>query len=147
MKKRRPMRMNHPCRMLFGFAETAAWREPGQIVTIGTKARSGKADNRNTPSAQIRRKTLIRKLALSLCLLAPVSAGAQDLSPSAQLLVAARQDDLAAVKRLLDGGAAVNARNPLGDTPLLIALKNRDKDAARLALERGANGNPANPSN
>src|SRR5260221_4021371 len=80
MKKRRPMRMNPPCdcRMLFGFAESAAWRDQGQIVTIGTKARSGKGDNRHTPSAQIRRKTLIRKLALSLCLLAPVAAGAQD---------------------------------------------------------------------
>jgi len=87
---------------------------------------------------------LIRKLALSLCLLAPVSAGAQDLSPNAQLLVAARQGDLAAVKRLLDGGAAVNARNRLGDTPLLIALKNGYKDMARLAVERGANVNLAN---
>src|SRR5258706_3360552 len=141
MKKRRPMRMNPPCdcRMLFGFAETAAWREPGQIVTIGTKARSGKGDNRHTPSAQIRRKTLIRKLALSLCLLAPVSAGAQDLSPSAQLLVAARQDDLAAVKRLLDGGAAGNPRTRPGDKPPLIALKNRDQDNAPLPPLKGPN--------
>ena len=89
---------------------------------------------------------MIRKLALSLCLLAPVSAGAQDLSPNAQLLVAARQGDLAAVKRLLDGGAAVNSRNRLGDTTLLIALKNGYKDMARLAVERGANVNLANLS-
>src|SRR5258706_4099304 len=134
MKKRRPMRMNPPCdcRMLFGFAETAAWREPGQIVTIGTKARSGKGDNRHTPSAQIRRKTLIRKLALSLCLLAPVSAGAQDLSPNAPLLVAAPQGDLATLKRLLGGGAAVNTRHRPCDTTLLLALENSYQDHAPL---------------
>ena len=89
---------------------------------------------------------MIRKLALSLCLLAPVSAGAQDLSPNAQILVAARQGDLAAAKRLLEDGAAVNSRNRLGDTPLLIALKNGYKDVARLAVERGANVNLANLS-
>ena len=79
---------------------------------------------------------MIRKLALSLCLLAPVSAGAQDLSPNAQLLAAARQGDLTAVMHLLDGGAAVDSRNRLGDTPLLIALKNGYADMARLAVER-----------
>src|SRR6266542_5662436 len=88
--------------------------------------------------------TPIHKLALWLGLLAAVSAGAQDLSPNAQLLVAARQGDTAAVTRLLDGGAAVNSRNRLGDTPLLIALKNGYKDMARLAVERGANVNLAN---
>src|SRR5437870_12865412 len=109
------------------------------MVTIGTKIRSGKVGNRQARHRrEIRRKTLIRKLALSLCLLAPVSAGAQDLSPNAQLLAAARQGDLAAAKRLLDGGAAVNSRNRLGETPLSIALKNGYKDLARLPLDSGA---------
>src|SRR6266542_4792604 len=90
--------------------------------------------------------TPIHKLALWLGLLAAVSAGAQDLSPNAQLLVAARQGDTAAVTRLLDGGAAVNSRNRLGDTPLMIALKNGHKGMARLALERGADVNLANLS-
>src|SRR5437870_10672122 len=117
------------------------------MVTIGTKIRSGKVGNRQARHRhEIRRKTLIRKLALSLCPLAPVLAGAQDLSPNAQLLVAARQGDLAAAKRLLEGGAAVNSRNRLGDTPLLIALKNGYKDVARLAVDRGANVNLANLS-
>src|SRR5882672_11505989 len=117
------------------------------MVTIGTKVRSGKLGNRQARHRhEIRRKTLTRKLALSLCLLAPVSAGAQDLSPNAQLLVAARQGDLAAAKRLLEGGAAVNSRNRLGDTPLLIALKNGHKGMARLAVERGASVNLANLS-
>src|SRR6266436_3104382 len=88
----------------------------------------------------------VRALALALGLVACHSAGAQDLSPNAQLLVAARQGDLGAVARLLDAGAAVNSRNRLGDTPLLIALKNGYKDMARLAVERGANVNLANLS-
>src|SRR5437899_12095204 len=117
------------------------------MVTIGTKVRSGKVGNRQARHRhEIRRKTLIRKLALCLCLLAPVSAGAQDLSPNAQLLAAARQGDLAAAKRLLEGGAAVNSRNRLGVTPLLIALKNGNGDMARLAVERGASVNLANLS-
>src|SRR5437879_12216858 len=117
------------------------------MVTIGTKVRSGKVGNRQALYRHAsRRRTLMRNLALSLCLLAPVSAGAQDLSPNAQILVAARQGDLAAAKRLLEGGAAVNSRNRLGDTPLLIALKNGYKDMARLAVERGASVNLANRS-
>src|SRR5439155_8933325 len=88
----------------------------------------------------------VRGLALALGVLAALSAGAQDLSPNAQLLAAARQGDLAAAKRLLDAGAAVNSRNRLGDTPLLIALKNGYKDMARLAVDRGANVNLANLS-
>src|SRR5437899_65104 len=83
------------------------------------------------PCPRCRSSDLIRSLALSLCLLAPVSGGAQDLSSNAQLLVAARQGDLALAKRLLEGGAAVNSRNRLGDTPLLIALKNGNGDMAR----------------
>src|SRR2546430_17488600 len=44
MKKRKRVRMDPPCdcRVLFRFAEAAPWREPGSIVTIGTKIRSGK---------------------------------------------------------------------------------------------------------
>src|SRR5207247_9694397 len=107
------------------------------MVSIGTRVRSGKVGKRQARHRrEIRRKTLIRKLALSLCLLAPVSAGAQDLSPNAQLLAAARQGDLAAAKRLLDGGAAVNSRNRLGGTPVLIALKHRHKDKDRLGGDR-----------
>src|SRR6266705_3687623 len=115
------------------------------MVTIGTKVRSGRVGKRQARHRrEIRRRTLIRSLALSLCLLAPVSAGAQDLSPNARLLAAARQGDLTAAKRLLEGGAALNSRNRLGDTPLLIALKSGHKDMARLAVERGADVNLAN---
>ena len=89
---------------------------------------------------------LVHWFASALSLLVAHSALAQNLSPNAQLLVAARQGDTAAVTRLLDGGAAVNSRNRLGDTPLMIALKNGHKGMARLALERGADVNLANLS-
>src|SRR2546422_3976513 len=113
------------------------------MVTIGTKVRSGKVGNRQARHRrEIRRRTLIRKLALSLCLLAPVSAGAQDLSPNAQLLVAARERDLASAKRLLEGGAAGNPRHRLGDTPLPVAPQSGNRDMAPLADEKGAEVKP-----
>src|SRR2546427_9684458 len=109
------------------------------MVTIGTKVRSGKVGNRQARHRrEIRRRTLIRKSALSLCLLAPVSAGAQDLSPNAQLLVAARQGDLASAKRLLEGGAAGDSRHRLGDTPLLVALESGNGGMGRLPGAKGA---------
>ena len=89
---------------------------------------------------------LARGIASALGLLLAHSALAQDLSPNAQLLAAARQGDLPAVTRLLDAGAAVDSRNRLGDTPLLIALKNGYKDVAQLAVARGADVNLANLS-
>src|SRR2546425_13238111 len=109
------------------------------MVTIGTKVRSGKVGNRQARHRrEIRRRTLIRKLALSLCLLAPVSAGAQDLSPNAQILVAARQGDLAAAKRLLEDGAAAHPPNRLGDTPPPLPLKNGDTERAPPRREKRA---------
>ena len=57
------------------------------------------------------------------------SAFAQDYVPvNLQLLTAARAGDLAAVQRLLGDGAAINARNRLGETPLMVAIK-RGHDA------------------
>src|SRR3989442_14917071 len=116
------------------------------MVTIGTKVRSGKVGNRQARHRrEIRRRTLIRKLALSLCLLAPVSAGAQDLSPNAQILVAARQGDLAAAKRLLEDGAAGEARQLLGEPAPLFALKKGHQHVARPARPMGPNRKLAQP--
>src|SRR5256885_13157064 len=59
---------------------------------------------------------------------------AQDYVPvNLQLLTAARAGDLAAVQRLIGDGAAINARNRLGETPLVIALK-RGHDALAVWL-------------
>ncbi len=54
------------------------------------------------------------------------SAAEQDLSVNARLLLAARNADAAALDRELKAGAAANARNRLGETALLIALKKND---------------------
>src|SRR5262245_65195591 len=87
-----------------------------------------------------------RLIASALVLFAAFPALAQDLSPNQHLLAAARQGDLKSVTRLLDAGAAVDSRNRLGDTTLMIALKAGNSGIAMLALDRGANVNLANLS-
>src|SRR5262245_36063682 len=87
-----------------------------------------------------------RLIASALVLFAAFPALAQDLSPNQQLLAAARQGDLKTVTRLLDAGAAVDSRNRIGDTTLMIALKSGNPGIAMLAVDRGANVNLANLS-
>ncbi|MEO7246330.1 MAG: ankyrin repeat domain-containing protein [Rubrivivax sp.] len=62
---------------------------------------------------------------------------------SAQLLVAARQGDLAQIERTLSQGAAPNARNRLGKTPLLIACEKGNEVMAARMLMAGADVNLA----
>ena len=69
---------------------------------------------------------------VALTLVSSAAAAADsDLSASAQLLVAARNADAPAVSRALEGGASPNARNRLGETALLIALKQGNVTLAR----------------
>jgi len=84
-------------------------------------------------------------LALSLCFLAPPFRGRTGSFLQRQLLAAARQGDLAAAKRLLDGGAAVNSRNRWRHAaPDRAEERLQGHGAAR--VERGANVNLANLS-
>ena len=53
-------------------------------------------------------------------------AAEEDLSVNARLLLAARNADPAALARELKQGAAANARNRLGETALLIAIKKNE---------------------
>ena len=62
---------------------------------------------------------------------------------SAQLLVSARQNDLAAVERVLANGAAPNARNRLGKTALLLAAEKGNVALAQRMLDAGADVNLA----
>ena len=71
-------------------------------------------------------------------------AQAQKRNPSFELLAAARTHDQAAVTRLLDEGAGVNARNRLGDTPLNIAARDGELALVRLLIARGADVNLPN---
>ena len=65
------------------------------------------------------------------------------LSQNAQLLVSAREGNVAQVVRLLDQGAIVNSRNRLGKTPLLMACEKGNTALAEAALKAGADVNLA----
>src|SRR5436190_19541798 len=73
----------------------------------------------------------------------PHAALAQDWSINARLLVAARAGDEAGLVRALADGAAVNARNRIGESALVIALKNEQPALASRMLDAGADVNLA----
>jgi ankyrin repeat protein len=64
-------------------------------------------------------------------------------SLNAQLLVAARQGNLAQVERSLDAGAAPGSRNRLGKTALLLAAEKGNLPIVEAMLKRGADVNQA----
>jgi ankyrin repeat protein len=70
-------------------------------------------------------------------------AAEQDLSVNARLLLAARNGDAAGVDRALKAGASPNARNRLGETVLVIALKKNDLTMATTMIDAGADVNRA----
>ncbi|HEX3603367.1 MAG TPA: ankyrin repeat domain-containing protein [Steroidobacteraceae bacterium] len=61
----------------------------------------------------------------------------------ASLETAAAAGNLAQTTLLLDRGAAVNTRDALGRTPLLVAVTHNKLEAVRLLLARGADPNAA----
>lgn len=82
--------------------------------------------------------------ATCLALIAPPhGALAQDWPVNARLLAAARSGDEAALAGAFADGAAVNARNRIGETGLLIALKNDHPALAMRLLEAGGDANLA----
>src|SRR6185295_16960580 len=84
------------------------------------------------------------------CILAAlaVSFAASAQAPSnptlnAQLLVGARQGDLAQVQRVLDAGASPASRNRLGKTALLLAAEKGNLAIVEAVLQKGADVNQA----
>jgi hypothetical protein len=75
--------------------------------------------------------------------LAQTAADPGNLSANARFLVAARNADAAAMKRELAAGAAIDSRNRLGESALIIVLKKDRADLAALLLDAGANVNQA----
>jgi ankyrin repeat protein len=75
---------------------------------------------------------------LDLIFSAPTPAGGM-----AALLFAARQNDLASVKTLLEGGADVNLTSTDGSTALLVAIINEHNELAEYLLDHGADPNLA----
>ena len=74
---------------------------------------------------------------------APLAYGADDgeLSLNARFLVYARNADAAGIERALRDGAAVNSRNRLGESALIIVLKKDRVDLATVLLTAGADVN------
>jgi len=90
-------------------------------------------------------RTLTRRgiVAIALGLMAPVSmsladAVSVDAKGRTELMLAAKQGDLARVKSLLGAGADVAARNPNGGTPLMYAALGDNVDVVRLLLASGS---------
>lgn len=82
--------------------------------------------------------------AVGLGLVTPVSAANDEVVPlNARFLVAARNLDGAGMERMLREGANVNARNRLGETALVIVLKQDRIDLAQVLLAAGADVNVA----
>jgi uncharacterized protein len=72
-------------------------------------------------------------------LMLPIVANAQAAPPA--LIAAAERGDIAALRQLLDGGAAVNQSDARGRNAVLAATQGDHEAAARLLIERGADVN------
>jgi len=90
------------------------------------------------------------RLALLSCalVLASVMPPRAQIAPSAAeiagyggLHAAAATGDVAAIERLIAGGADLNARDPYGRTPIHVAAHARRHAAAKLLLAKGADAN------
>ncbi|MEM2677506.1 MAG: ankyrin repeat domain-containing protein, partial [Thermofilaceae archaeon] len=58
-----------------------------------------------------------------------------------ELHKAAEEGDLQRVKKLVENGANVNAKDEYGSTPLYLAVLNGHLELARFLVEKGANVN------
>ena len=63
---------------------------------------------------------------------------------AADLVTAIRNADAQAVRKSLDNGADVNARDPEGNTPLILASFYASPACVALLIENGADVNAAN---
>ncbi len=87
------------------------------------------------------RAGVLRAGLIALALAVPLGAGAQAPSNptlNAQLLVGARQGDLAQVERVLAAGASPSSRNRLGKTALLLAAEKGNLAIVEAMLKSGA---------
>src|SRR5499427_3256638 len=75
--------------------------------------------------------------------LLPAASGAQEQSANLRLLAAGRSGDQAGITRALAEGASPDARTRIGETVLLISLKNDRSELARQMIAAGADINLA----
>jgi ankyrin repeat protein len=87
-------------------------------------------------------RILVLAIATLLAVVVPTARAAdEDLSVNARLLVSARGADRPGIERALQQGAAVDSRNRLGESALIVVLKSNHPDLARPLLDAGANVN------
>jgi ankyrin repeat protein len=105
-------------------------------------------DPGRTPQASLGTRCSIAAASAALALVATLVAATPavaitdaELATNARLLASARNDDAPGVVRALHDGAAVDSRNRLGETGLLIALKKDRADMAQALLAAGADVN------
>jgi len=100
----------------------------------------------------VRRLLLLHRNIAFAALFAALTATAADaqtavpddaFATNARLLASVRNDDASGIERALRDGAAVNSRNRLGESALLIALKKNRGDFAQTLLAAGADVNEA----
>ncbi|XP_064405178.1 mitochondrial disaggregase-like isoform X2 [Halichondria panicea] len=91
-------------------------------------------ENHQSQSWRLSRVGALLGTALILC-------GADQHSKDRQLMLAVKQDNVSQVTQLLNSGADVNSRHPLGWTPLHTAVVNGNLQEIQLLLERGADVN------
>ena len=119
------------------------------ILLFPTTCNEQSIVHRTIPSGRERNTVQFRILILLFSLnfiadMACAQAATEDnLSVNARFLVAARSGDAAGLERGLAQGANVNARNRLGETALVILLKNNKVDLAQKLLNAGADVNQA----
>jgi len=70
-----------------------------------------------------------------------IAAGHAQAGATRRLREAAASGNLELAREAIRGGAAINAANEAGETPLLIAVQNNRLDVFKILLERGANIN------
>ena len=74
-------------------------------------------------------------------LLAQTAPDPGELAAYRRLHAAVAKGDVSALRRLIAGGADLNAKDAHGRTPLMVAGYRRDKTAARILIEAGADLN------
>ena len=98
------------------------------------------------PIAPLRRSIAFAALFVAFAATAadtPPAAPDDAFATNARLLASVRNDDAGGIERALRDGAAVNSRNRLGESALLIALKKNRADFAQTLLAAGADVNEA----
>jgi ankyrin repeat protein len=112
-------------------------------VEIGR--RIGPKHRQNRPMSTPPRPDPLRRRALLATAAVPWGAAWADAAGPAPLVRAAEAGDTAAVKRLLDAGTPVDARDARGRTALLAATHADRVEVARLLIARGADVNAQDP--